>query len=100
MEPWQLSDKPWEDFKEEGKNLREKQLQVLGKYARTCGERTFLNYMIMYVQMNEQAMQSRIKWAVEDSPMVRVNVLPVGAFKNKSILGPQVILLAPDKSIR
>ena len=85
MEPWQLSDKPWEDFKEEGKNLREKQLQVLGKYARTYGERAFLNYMILYVQKNEQAMLSQIKWSVEDSPLVRVNVLPVGAFKNKSI---------------
>ena len=102
MEPWQPSDKLWEDFKEEGKNLGEKKYQGLGKYARTFGERSFLNYMILYVDKNVQAMQNRIQfqWAKEDSPLVRVSVWPKGAFKNKSIMGLQDFLMAPDESIR
>ena len=106
MEPWQLSSKVWQNFEEEGKNLAEKRFQVqyqvlgLGQYARTAGETTFSNYFMIYVLKNEQAMMSRISWAMEDSPLVRFKVCHMGAFKNN--YGPQIIRVtfAPDKSIR
>ena len=99
IEPWQRSGKQWENFKEEGKNVAEKKHQMLGQYARIHGEITFFNYLTTYVLKNEQAMKSRIDWAMEDSPVVRFKVRPRGAFKNVS----QYILEAsghPNESIR
>ena len=104
VEPWQLSNKVWQNFEEKGKNLGEKQFQVryqvLERYARSYGETTFSNYFMIYVLKNEQAMMSRISWAMEDSPLVRFKVCHMGAFKNN--YGPQIIRVtfAPDKSIR
>ena len=100
MEPWQLSSKVWQNFEEEGKNLGEKRYQALGQYARIYGEITFSNYFMIYILKNEQAMMSRISWAIGDSPLVRFKVCHMGAFKNS--YGPQIITvkLAPDKPIR
>ena len=103
MEPWQLSDKLWDSFKEEGRNLGEKQQQMQGNYARSYGEMTFFNYFLIYVLKNEEAMKSRMKSAVEKSPSVRFTVLDMGGFKNKSILDRQNFLsadAASDTSIR
>ena len=100
MEPWQLSGKLWESFKEEGKNLGEMQQQMHGKYARIYGEIVFNNYLTIYVLKNEQAMKSRVKFAFEESTSVSYSVYPMGDFKNKSILDRQDMVSAPDMSIR
>ena len=100
MEPWRLSGKLYESFKEEGRNLGERQHQIQGKCARTYGENTFLKYLMKYVQNDKQAMKSRINWDMEDSPLVRFKIRPIGNFKNKNIYDHQDILMAPDKSIR
>jgi hypothetical protein len=100
MEPWQLSNKVWQSFEEEGKNLAEKRYQALGQYARTYGEITFSNYFMIYVLKNEQAMMSRISWAMEDSPLVRFNVWHMGVSKNNYSPRSIRVGLAADKPIR
>ena len=73
---------------------------MLGQYARTYGNTTFNNYLMIYVLKNEQAMKSRISWAMDDSPLVRFKVWHMGAFKKN--YGPRNIMvtLAADKPIR
>ena len=100
MEPWQRSDELWDRFNEEGKNLGEKQHQMLGLNARIYGELTFLNYSMMYVHQNEQAMKSQIKSDVEESQSVKFKVWSVGAFENKNIHGVYDVRVATDTSIR